>query len=138
MSVEEVKVEAELKKIWAAPGIKISSTAVRVPVLRGHSLSVWVKTRRPWTLASLRSTLAGTKGLQFAGDPYKYPTPLESVKTTGVKAGRLRLSSTSPNEFQLWIVSDNLYKGAALNSVEIAEYLLKRGLLKLPGSSVLH
>ena len=136
MSVEEVKVEAELKKIWAAPGIKISSTAVRVPVLRGHSLSVWVKTRRPWTLASLRSMLAETKGLQFAGDPYKYPTPLDSVKTTGVKAGRLRVSNTSPNEFQLWIVSDNLYKGAALNSVEIAEYLLKRGLLKRPKSSL--
>lgn len=130
MSVEEAKVEAELKKIWAAPGIKISSTAVRVPVLRGHSLSVWVKTAKKWSLRRLEELLRKTRGLKFAGDPYKYPTPLDSVKTTGVKAGRLRRSGTSPNEFQLWIVSDNLYKGAALNSVEIAEYLLKRGLLK--------
>jgi aspartate-semialdehyde dehydrogenase len=128
-SVEENKVEAELKKIWASPGLKISSTAVRVPVLRGHSLSVWVKTRKKWQLKDLKQMLANTPGLEFAKDPYKYPTPLSTAKTAGVKAGRLRISGTSPNEFQLWIVSDNLYKGAALNSVEIAEHLFKRGLL---------
>ncbi len=132
MSVEEAKVEAELKKIWASPGMKISSTAVRVPVLRGHSLSVWVKTAKKWDLRRLEELLLKTQGLEFAKDPYAYPTPLDSVKTIGVKAGRLRASRTSPNEFQLWIVSDNLYKGAALNSVEIAEYLLARGLLKQP------
>jgi len=129
MSVEEAKVEAELKKIWSSPRIKISSTAVRVPILRGHSLSVWAKTNKPWTLAALRSMLAATPGLDFRKEPGKYPTPLEAAKTTGVKAGRLRLSKTSANEFQLWIVSDNLYKGAALNSVEIAEQLLVRKLL---------
>ncbi|MBI4802416.1 MAG: aspartate-semialdehyde dehydrogenase [Elusimicrobia bacterium] len=129
VSVEENKVEAELKKIWASPRIKISVTAVRVPVLRGHSLSIWAKTRRRWTPAALRSTLAKTPGLEFFSDPYKYPTPLAAVKTSGVKAGRLRVSGTSPREFQLWIVSDNLYKGAALNSVEIAEYLVKNELL---------
>ncbi|HBB65966.1 MAG: hypothetical protein A2X28_00545 [Elusimicrobia bacterium GWA2_56_46] len=131
-SVEEAKVSAELKKIWTSPGLRISSTAVRVPVLRGHSLSVWARTSRPWTLASLRAALAATPGLQFFGNPYKYPTPLDVVKTSGVKAGRLRAAETSPKEFQLWIVSDNLYKGAALNSVEIAEYLLDRGLLVAP------
>ena len=129
MSVEESKVEAELKKIWADPGIKISSTAVRVPVLRGHSLSVWVKTGKKWSLGRLEKLLLHTQGLKFAKNPYNYPTPLDCVRTAGVKAGRLRVSGTGPNEFQLWIVSDNLYKGAALNSVEIAEYLLKRGLL---------
>ena len=133
VSVEESKVSAELKKIWASPGIRISSTAVRVPVLRGHSLSVWVRTSRPWTLASLRAALSATPGLEFSKNPYKYPTPLDVVKTAGVKAGRLRLAETSPNEFQLWIVSDNLYKGAALNSMEIAENLLDRGLLP-PGT----
>ncbi|OGS08739.1 MAG: hypothetical protein A2270_04085 [Elusimicrobia bacterium RIFOXYA12_FULL_51_18] len=135
MSVEEAKVEAELKKIWSSPGLKISSTAVRVPVLRGHSLSIWAKTAKKWSLERLENILTATPGLEFIKDPYKYPTPLDVVKTTGVKAGRLRLSKTSPNEFQLWIVSDNLYKGAALNSVEIAECLLRRGLLK-PGSRV--
>ena len=129
ISVEEAKVEAELKKIWASPDIKISSTAVRVPVLRGHSLSVWVKTAKKWSLGRLEELLLKTRGLEFARDPYKYPTPLDSVKIAGVKAGRLRISKTSPNEFLLWIVSDNLYKGAALNSIEIAEYLMGRGLL---------
>jgi len=132
LSVEEAKVEAELKKIWSSPGLKISSTAVRVPVFRGHSLSVWAKTGKKWDLRRLEKILAATPGLEFARDPYKYPTPLDVVKTTGVKAGRLRLSRTAPNEFQLWIVSDNLYKGAALNSVEIAECLLGRGLLGRP------
>lgn len=125
VSVEENKVIAEMRKIWSSPGIKISVTAVRVPVLRGHSLSVWAKTRKPWTLAALRAILAKTPGLEFFSDPCKYPTPLKAVKTSGVKAGRLRASGISPREFQLWIVSDNLYKGAALNSVEIAEYLVK-------------
>ena len=126
-SVEENKVEAELKKIWACPSVKISSTAVRVPVLRGHSLSVWAKTGRPWTLAALKSALAKTRGLKFFADPYKYPVPLkQGNKTFQVYAGRLRKAKTSANEFQLWIVSDNLYKGAALNSVQIAECIIAK------------
>ena len=125
-SVEENKVEAELKKIWNSPAIKISSTAVRVPILRGHSLSVWVKTERPWTLAALKNVLAKTKGLKFFANPYKYPVPLkQGNKTFEVYAGRLRKARTSANEFQLWIVSDNLYKGAALNSVQIAERIIQ-------------
>ncbi|MCX5786019.1 MAG: aspartate-semialdehyde dehydrogenase [Elusimicrobia bacterium] len=121
-SVEENKVEAELKKIWNSPAIRISSTAVRVPVLRGHSLSVWARTERHWTLAGLKSVLSKTRGLKFSPDPYKYPVPLkQGYNTFEVFAGRLRKAKTSPDEFQLWIVSDNLYKGAALNSVQIAE-----------------
>lgn len=133
-SGEENKVEAELKKIWSSPGVRISSTAVRVPVLRGHSLSVWAKTKKRWTLKDLQKILAATPGLEFFKDPRKYPTPLDTAHTFGVKAGRLRVSRISPREFQLWIVSDNLYKGAALNSVEIAECLLKKGWLT--GASV--
>lgn len=129
VSVEENKVMAEMRKIWSSPGLKISVTAVRVPVLRGHSLSVWAKTKRPWTLPALRALLARTPGTEFFSDHCKYPTPLQVVRTSGVKAGRLRASGISPREFQLWIVSDNLYIGAALNSVEIAEYLVKHGLL---------
>ena len=125
-SVEENKVEAELKKIWNSPKIKISSTAVRVPILRGHSLSVWAKTERPWTLTALKNVLTQTRGLKFFADPDKYPVPLkQGNKTFEVYAGRLRKARTSANEFQLWIVSDNLYKGAALNSVQIAERIIK-------------
>lgn len=126
-SGEENKVEAELKKIWRSPSIKISSTAVRVPVLRGHSLSVWAKTERPWTLAALQSVLKKTQGLKFSSDPCKYPVPLkQGHKTFEVYAGRLRKAKTSHNEFQLWIVSDNLYKGAALNSIQIAEHITRK------------
>ncbi len=121
-SVEENKVEAELKKIWGDKKIRISSTAVRVPVLRGHSLAVWFKLARPCSEAELKKELLRTPGLKFFAKPEDYPTPLENgLRTKIVYAGRLRRAKTAANEFQLWIVSDNLYKGAALNSVQIAE-----------------
>lgn len=127
-SGEENKVEAELKKIWGDRRLKISCTAVRVPVLRGHSLSVWFKTARPCTVAALERELRRTPGLEYFSRPEDYPTPLaHGDRTDVVYAGRLRRARTSANEFQLWIVSDNLYKGAALNSVQIAERIAARG-----------
>ncbi|MCX5792863.1 MAG: aspartate-semialdehyde dehydrogenase [Elusimicrobia bacterium] len=124
-SGEENKAAAELKKIWSSPGVKISVNAVRVPVLRGHSLGIWAKTAKPWTLKALAAELKRTPGLEFFPDPYKYPSPLRhGNRTLQVYAGRLRKADTAPNEFQLWVVSDNLYKGAALNSMQIAERLL--------------
>lgn len=125
-SGEEIKVALELKKIWRDDSIKISTTAVRVPVIRGHSLAVWVKTEKSWKLTEIENILRKTEGVQFFKNPYKYPTPLKIEKTFEVKVGRLRKSQTSGNEFQMWIVSDNLYKGAALNSVQIAEYITGR------------
>lgn len=119
---EENKVEAELKKIWGDGRVKISCTAVRVPVLRGHSLAAWFKTAKPCSPAALRRELARTPGLEFSAEPGAYPTPLENGhRTEIVYAGRLRRAKTAAGEYQLWIVSDNLYKGAALNSVQIAE-----------------
>lgn len=121
-SGEENKVRAELKKIWDDGSVRISSTAVRVPVLRGHSLAVWFRTRRPASLAALQKELGRTPGLKFFSRPEDYPTPLENgLRTETVYAGRLRRAGTAPGEYQIWIVSDNLYKGAALNSVQIAE-----------------
>ena len=121
-SSEENKVAAELRKIWSDGKLKISCTAVRVPVLRGHSLAVWFRTSRPCSAAAVARELARTPGLKFFARPADYPTPLEHGLRTGiVYAGRLRRAATAPDEFQLWIVSDNLYKGAALNSVQIAE-----------------
>lgn len=129
-SGEENKVEAELKKIWKSPALRISSVAVRVPVLRGHSLGIWAKTAKPWTLPGLRAVLKRTPGLKFYTDQAAYPAPLShGHRTEIVYAGRLRKAKTAPNEFQLWAVSDNLYKGAALNSVQIAEKLLALGYL---------
>ena len=106
--------------------MKISSTAVRVPVLRGHSLAVWFKTSKPCSLGSLKKELGRAPGLKFSARAENYPTPLEhGRRTEAVYAGRLRRAKTAPNEFQLWIVSDNLYKGAALNSVQIAELIVR-------------
>ncbi len=123
-SSEENKVAAELRKIWGDGRLKVSCTAVRVPVLRGHSLAVWFKTAKACTPAALARELARTPGLKFFPRPQDYPTPLAHGLRTGiVYAGRLRRAETSDREFQLWIVSDNLYKGAALNSVQIAERL---------------
>ncbi len=125
-SGEENKVEAELKKIWGDKKIRISVTAVRVPVLRGHSLAAWFKVARPCSEGALKKELRRTAGLKFFEKPGDYPTPLEhGQRTEIVYAGRLRRARTAANEFQLWIVSDNLYKGAALNSVQIAEKIAK-------------
>jgi aspartate-semialdehyde dehydrogenase len=126
-SGEETKVAAELRKIWAAPGLKVSATAVRIPTIRGHALSAWLTMARPTTRARARAVLARTPGLTMSpeGD---YPTPRSAGGKNPVFAGRLRQGAT-PREIALWISSDNLLKGAALNSVQTAEELLRRGWL---------
>ena len=127
-SSEEAKVAAELRKIWSAPRLKVSATAVRVPSIRGHALAAWLTLARPVTLARARALLAKTPGLVLSpeGD---YPTPRSAGGKDPVYAGRLRRGA-APKELALWIVSDNLLKGAALNSVQVAEELRRRGWLK--------
>lgn len=127
-SGEETKVAAELRKIWSAPKLKVSATAVRVPSIRGHALAAWLTLARPVTLARARGLLSKTPGLVLSreGD---YPTPRSASGQGPVYAGRLR-QGAGPNEFALWIVSDNLLKGAALNSVQVAEELIRRRWLK--------
>lgn len=127
-SGEETKVAAELRKIWSAPKLKVSVTAVRIPSIRGHALAAWLTLSRPLTLSRARAILTKTPGLILSreGD---YPTPRSSGGKDAVYAGRLRRGA-GPNELALWITSDNLLKGAALNSVQIAEELRKRGWLK--------
>ncbi|OGR88767.1 MAG: hypothetical protein A3J74_03970 [Elusimicrobia bacterium RIFCSPHIGHO2_02_FULL_57_9] len=122
-SSEENKVAAELRKIWSAPKLRVSMTAVRVPVIRGHSLAAWLNLAKPVSPAKARSILEKTPGLKFARK--QYPTPLSCSGRDPVYAGRVRQGVDS-KEIALWIVSDNLLKGAALNSVQIAEELLRR------------
>lgn len=126
-SSEETKVAAELRKIWSAPGLKVSATAVRVPSVRGHALAAWLTLARPVALSRARALLARTPGLILSreGD---YPTPRSAGGLGPVYAGRLRRGAT-PKELALWITSDNLLKGAALNSVQVAEELRRRGWL---------
>lgn len=125
---EETKVAAELRKIWSAPKLKISATAVRVPTIRGHALAAWLTLARPVTLARARALLSKTPGLVLSGEG-DYPTPRSASGQGPVYAGRLR-QGAGPSELALWIVSDNLLKGAALNSVQVAEELRRRGWLK--------
>lgn len=127
VSGEENKVADELRKVWGAPKMRVSVTAVRVPVVRGHSLSAWLAFKRPLSPSRAKKLLAKTPGLVLSpeGD---YPTPLLVGGKGPVYAGRVRRGA-SDNELCLWLSYDNLLKGAALNSVQIAEELLRRGWL---------
>jgi aspartate-semialdehyde dehydrogenase len=127
-SGEENKVAAELRKVWGAPRLRVSVTAVRVPVVRGHALAAWLGFAGPLSPARARRLLARAPGLELFPER-DYPTPLDTAGLAPVRAGRLRAGVDS-KELALWVVSDNLLKGAALNSVQIAELLLRRGWLK--------
>lgn len=124
---EETKVADELRKVWSSPGLKISATAVRVPTIRGHALAAWLKLAGPLSLSRARALLSKTPGLTLSA-ANDYPTPRSAGGKDPVLAGRLRLG-VDARELALWIVSDNLLKGAALNSVQIAEVLQKKGWL---------
>ena len=128
---EEQKMVNETKKILD-PSIEVCPTAVRVAVYRGHSEAVNVQTERPFTLPDVRALLEKAAGIQVMDDPSRlvYPTPLDADGKDAVFVGRLRLDPTVPNGLNLWVVSDNLRKGAALNAVQIAETLIERGLLR--------
>jgi len=127
---EETKVAAELRKVWNAPDLRVSVTAVRVPVVRGHSLAAWLSFTRPLSPARAAGLLRRAPGLRlYEGEDY--PTPLSVAGTWPVCAGRVR-AGAHPKELALWVVSDNLLKGAALNSVQIAEHILRKGWLKSP------
>jgi aspartate-semialdehyde dehydrogenase len=122
-SSEEFKVREELRKIWGMPTLPISATTVRVPIIRCHSLALWIETIRPLALPRVRTLLRRAPGLRLW--EHDYPTPATVVGTDGVHVGRVRMGALR-NELSFWVVSDNLRKGAALNSVQIAECILKK------------
>ncbi|MFH1725643.1 MAG: aspartate-semialdehyde dehydrogenase [Elusimicrobiota bacterium] len=128
-SGEENKVRNELRKIWSAPKLEVSSTTVRVPVIRGHSLAVWIETDKPLSPRRAEALLARAPGVTLwkRGD---YPTVYETGGTDPVHVGRIRRSRATPRELAMWVVSDNLLKGAALNSIQVAERLLAKRWLR--------
>jgi len=126
-SGEEMKVAAELRKVLAAPKLPVSVTAVRVPTLRGHALAAWLRFKKPLSPARARAILKKAPGVVFM-DPPNYPTPADVAGRTEAFVGRLRRGAGA-NELALWVVSDNLLKGAASNSLQIAQELLRRGWL---------
>ena len=128
-SEEEIKIASELAKVLGTPGIKTSVTAVRVPTIRGHAIACWARFHRPANEALARRSLRHTPGMKLH-EGSLYPTPLAAAGSDPVHVGRLR-QGVDERELCLWIVSDNLLKGAALNAVQIAEELLRRGWLKV-------
>lgn len=128
---EEMKLVHETKKILD-PAIRVTATAVRVPVTGGHSEAVNVEFSREFEMDEVRKLLREAPGIALLDDPAKdqYPMPLVANGRDEVFVGRLRRDETQPRTLNLWIVADNLRKGAATNAVQIAEVLVKKGLLR--------
>ncbi|MEL6274814.1 MAG: aspartate-semialdehyde dehydrogenase [Bacteroidota bacterium] len=131
---EEMKLVNETRKILGDQNIAITATAVRVPVHGGHSESVNVEFERSFTVDEARNMLATTAGVVVQDDPTqnKYPMPRFAKNRDEVFVGRIRRDESIKNGLNLWIVSDNLRKGAATNAVQIAEYLADQGMIGQP------
>jgi aspartate-semialdehyde dehydrogenase len=127
---EEMKLTLETKKILD-PSINVTATAVRVPVTGGHSESINVEFLKDFDLGELRKLLHETEGItvQDNTDTNTYPMPLMANDKDDVFVGRIRRDESQPNTLNIWVVSDNLRKGAATNAVQIGEYLLNTGLI---------
>jgi len=128
---EEMKLINEPKKILGDSSLKITATAVRVPVVGGHSESVNIEFEKTFDVKDIRKILHETQGvtLQDNPDTNTYPMPIYASGKDEVFVGRIRKDESQPNTINLWIVADNLRKGAATNAVQIAEYLVKKGLV---------
>lgn len=128
---EEMKLVRETKKILSDNTIAITATAVRIPVVGGHSESINVEFEKEIDLAEIRNILSNAPGVILKDNPKNsdYPMPLHSHGKDEVFVGRIRLDESQPNTINMWVVSDNLRKGAATNTIQIAEYLLKNKLI---------
>jgi aspartate-semialdehyde dehydrogenase len=128
---EELKLVRESRKILGLPDLRVSATCVRVPVRNAHSEAVWVTTERELTPADAREVLGAAPGVTVLDDPSRhlYPTALAGDGRDDVLVGRIRRDSGAPRTLALWIVADNLRKGAATNAVQIAELCMAEDLL---------
>ncbi|MBX3306327.1 MAG: aspartate-semialdehyde dehydrogenase [Nitrospira sp.] len=123
---EEIKIAKETRKILGAPNLRVTATTVRVPVLRCHSEAINIELERPLNANEARAALAAMPGVLVYDDPAKklYPMPLDATGKDEVYIGRVREDESIANGLNLWVVSDNLRKGAALNAIQIAECLI--------------
>ena len=128
---EEMKMFYETQKIMHSD-VRTSATCVRVSSLRSHSEAVWIETEKPLEVAEIRKALKAAPGVTLVDDPqnYVYPMPLESAGKDDIYVGRIRKDLADENGTTLWLTGDQIRKGAALNAVQIAEYLIKVGNLK--------
>ncbi len=123
---EEMKMYHETRKIMHS-NIEVSATCVRVPIMRAHSEAIWIETERPVSINEAREAFKNAKGVELIDNPSKkeYPMPLGLEGTDPVYVGRIRKDLTNENGLSFWTVSDQIRKGAALNAVQIAEYIIK-------------
>lgn len=128
---EEMKMYHETRKIMHSD-IEVSATCVRIPVMRAHSESIWVETERPISVEEAREAFENAEGVVLLDNPAEkqYPMPLFVAGNDPVYVGRLRKDISNPKGLTFWTVSDQIKKGAALNAVQIAEYLIKQGVVK--------
>ena len=128
---EEMKMVNETRKIMRDDSIRVTATTVRIPVMGGHSEAVNVEFASDYDLNELKSLLQSAQGVIVVDDTANqlYPMPLDAHEKDEVFVGRLRRDESQPNTLNMWVVSDNLRKGAATNAIQIAEYLLNKGLL---------
>lgn len=126
-SKEEMKMVNETRKIFGDDSIQLTPTCVRVPVFYGHAEAVYVETRKPFDLAEVRSLLESAAGVKVVDDlkEQAYPMPVDAEGQYDTFVGRIRRDLFHPRGLNLWIVSDNVLKGAALNAVQIAEHMVK-------------
>jgi len=128
---EEMKMINETKKIFEDPSIQVTATTVRIPVMGGHSESVNVEFKEDFELEEVKKLLSETPGVVVEDDVANnvYPMPMNAHKRDEVFVGRLRRDESQPNTLNMWVVADNLRKGAATNAVQIAEYLVEHSLV---------
>jgi aspartate-semialdehyde dehydrogenase len=131
-TTEEMKMRDEGAKILEIPGLRATTTCVRVPVFRAHSVSISAQFERPVDLERARAAIAAFPGTELDDDPAgnRYPMPLDYTARENCGVGRLRLDGVFENGLAFWVVGDQLWKGAALNAVQIAELLDRRGSLR--------
>ena len=135
---EEMKMVHETVKIFDDDRVKVTATCARVPVFYGHSESVNIQTEKKLTAQQARAILAQAPGVQVYDNPKEkmYPMPIDAAGEDMTFVGRIREDETIPNGLNMWIVADNIRKGAALNAVQIAEVLLERDLMRVPDTTV--
>jgi aspartate-semialdehyde dehydrogenase len=129
---EELKMFNETRKIMHSD-LLLSATCVRVPTMRAHSEAVWLETAQPLAIADVRTALGKAQGVTLVDKPTegKYPMPLFAANQDDVYVGRIRKDLAHPNGLALWLSGDQIRKGAALNAVQIAEYMLRENLLQM-------
>ena len=128
---EEMKMTNETKKIMGDDSIRVTATTVRIPVMGGHSESLNVEFEEDFDLQEVREILSKAPGVVVVDDPknQRYPMPMDAHERDETFVGRIRRDESQPKTLNLWIVSDNLRKGAATNAIQIAEYLLGKGMV---------